>query len=368
MAETFVCAGCGATLTAPLSRVALPVHARQRCGHELLPVLMEQGTYAVDPEPSGPPWKPWAAVGAEEAAARGVYAPVPALSYGAAGAVAVAPGDTRGTALIPERCDGPCFGTDGRDGPNLACEECGRAVATRIDDCGHWQVVWLDPRAVCRLPATDPTERTGERAGGRTGERAEEWTGERPGTPPVDPSGHWSLAWTAGAGAALAHLLAASEGAPVTVPGGLLGNVLGRALDALLPPGPPGARAALAGPGLPDPTPAPGIVLVPVHPRTGRTWRPPGGTAVPVPLPDGMWTHLAFHNDRLFVPATGGLPRDVQRDDPLPPHPRGPFQPDPDVFLHTLARLPAVRLPWLRDIYDRVRERPYSVLQERSGW
>lgn len=51
----FACATCDAVLSAPLSQVALPIHARQTWGHGLLPVLMEAGTYAVDPEPFGPP-------------------------------------------------------------------------------------------------------------------------------------------------------------------------------------------------------------------------------------------------------------------------------------------------------------------------
>lgn len=67
----FACATCDAVLTAPLSQVALPVHARQRFGHELLGALMESGTFAVDPEPSGPPWRPWAEVGEAEAEALG---------------------------------------------------------------------------------------------------------------------------------------------------------------------------------------------------------------------------------------------------------------------------------------------------------
>jgi hypothetical protein len=70
------------------------------------PALMQSGTYAVNPEPSGLPWRLWAEVGADEAEARGVYAPVYSLSYGPRGAVAIAPGDLRGTVLIPERCDG----------------------------------------------------------------------------------------------------------------------------------------------------------------------------------------------------------------------------------------------------------------------
>lgn len=59
--------------------------------------------------------------------------------------------------LILEKCEGYCRGVDGRAGPNLACAGCGRAVATRIDDCGSWQTVWLEPDAVVRgssgLPA-----------------------------------------------------------------------------------------------------------------------------------------------------------------------------------------------------------------------
>src|SRR5690242_17232210 len=98
----FACTGCDAVLTAPVSRVALPVHADQQFGHELLPALLEPGTYAVNPEPSGPPWRRWEEVGADEAAARGVYAPVASLSYGPPGRVGVAPGDVRGTVLIPE--------------------------------------------------------------------------------------------------------------------------------------------------------------------------------------------------------------------------------------------------------------------------
>jgi hypothetical protein len=70
----FVCARCGAVLTAAGSRMALPVRAHHRYGHDLLPALMEPGTYAVDPEPSGPPWRPWSEVGADEAEARGVFA------------------------------------------------------------------------------------------------------------------------------------------------------------------------------------------------------------------------------------------------------------------------------------------------------
>ncbi|GAB2871683.1 hypothetical protein GCM10027074_44140 [Streptomyces deserti] len=346
----FACAGCGAVLTAPVSQVALPEHAHHTYGHGLLPALMEPGMYAVDPEPSGPPWRPWSEIGAEEAEARGVFAPVHGLSFGPRGAIVVAPGDLRGTVLIPERCDGYCLGLDGRDGPNLACARCGRVVATRIDDCSYWQAVWLVPDAVRRLPVEGPVRRTVPWEA-----LAREWEG----TPPVDQSGAWNPRWETTAGAALAHLLAASGGTPVALPDGLLADTLGRALDALLPPGPPAKRAALAGPDLPTPDPDPDIALVPRHPQTGRTWQPAGAAAT-VPLAADVWLHLAFGHDRLPVPVTGGLPDGVLRDDPPPPYPRWPFQPVSGLFLATLARLPAVRQPWLRGIHDRVREQPYA--------
>ncbi|MFF3173940.1 hypothetical protein ACFVQ0_15065 [Streptomyces sp. NPDC057900] len=367
MADVFACARCGDVLTAPVTRVALPSRAHHRYGHEMLPALMEPGTYAVDPEPSGPPWRPWSQVGPEEAEARGIYAPVHALSLGAPGAVVVAPGDTRGTVLIPERCDGYCLGLDGRDGPNLACGRCGQPVATRIDDCSLWQAVWLAPDAVHRVPAADPT-------GGRPDREApaQEWES----TPPVEPSGQWSPRWTAAAGATLAHLLAASAGAPPTVPDGIVAQTFGRALEVLLPPRPSGSlaplaplgrsrpsakRVALAGPaGLPASDPAPDIALVPRHPRTGEPWQPPGA-AEAVPLDADVWRWMAFPHDPLPVPATGGMPDGILRDDPLPPYPHVLFQPDREVFLHTLARLPAVRQPWLRSVYDRVRQDPYDL-------
>lgn len=50
--------------------------------------------------------------------------------------------------------------------------------------------------------------------------------------------------------APLPHLLVASAGRAVTVHDGLAEDVLQRALDALLPAGPPARRAVLASPGL----------------------------------------------------------------------------------------------------------------------
>ncbi|MCG5216140.1 hypothetical protein [Streptosporangium sp. KLBMP 9127] len=328
--------------------MALPDHADQTYGHDLLPGFLEPGTYAVNPAPSGPPWRLWDEVGAEEAEARGVYAPVYSLPYGPSGQVGVAPGDVRGTVLIPERCDGLCCGWDSRNGPNLACAECGRAVATRIDDCGIWQVVWLDPRAVCPVAVDGPAHQV---VGWEMLRKA------YPDTPPVDQLGFWSPVWAAAVSVALAHLLAVSGGMRVVASDGFAAEVFRRALDALLPPGPPERHLVLAGPGLPDVITD--IALVPRHPQTGEVW--PCGAEAVVPLAADVWMYMAFNDDRRLGPAAAGMPDDVHRDDPLPLLPYSSFSPDSEVFLSTLARLPATREPWLRAIYDRVADHRPSL-------
>ncbi|MEV7227250.1 hypothetical protein AB0M79_09535 [Polymorphospora sp. NPDC051019] len=335
-------------LTVPVSRVAFPVQAHQQVGNGLLlGVLMEPGTYAVDPDPFGPPWRRWDEFGAVEAEAHGVYAPVFALSCGPRGAVVVAPGDVRGTVLIPGPAGGNCCGLDGRDGPNLACTRCGRPVATRVDDCSLWQAVWLDPDAVHRVDGDASPHRTV----GWDALRA-----ERPGVQPVEPDGQWNPLWEAAVAVAMARLLVVSAGARVTVPDGLVAETFRRTLDALLPPGPTARTLTLAGPGLPAVTAD--IALVPQHPQTGEPWTP-SGSADMVPLQWDVWAHTAFHHDRRPVPGAGTMPDDARRDDPPPPLPRQAFHPDAVAFLDTLARLPEVRQPWLRKIYHRVSHGPY---------
>ncbi|MEU1368667.1 hypothetical protein ABZ454_21375 [Streptomyces sp. NPDC005803] len=355
----FVCARCGAELTGPLSRVSLPVHAHQAYGNGVqMPVLMEAGTFAVDPEPSGAPWRLREEINPVEAAARGIYAPLFSLSDGAPGATVIAPGDIRGTRLTPENGSGACCGLDGRDGPNMACRACGLAVATRIDDCSLWQAVWLAPDAVRRLHTNDAAAAPQSWA---------ELLEEGKSTAPFEPiatwggselgSSHywsWSPQWEAAAGHALAHVLAVSGMRPVRVPNGLIADVFQRALDALLPVGPPARRAVLAGPGQPAPDSAADILLVPVHPQTGRTWAPAhrAPSTYLVPLPLGVWLWMASSREYVPTPSSGRLPRDVLRDDPLPPRPAFLFRADRDIFRHTLVRLPAVRETWLRTILE----------------
>ncbi|GGT72917.1 hypothetical protein GCM10010272_15220 [Streptomyces lateritius] len=65
-----------------------------------------------------------------------------------------------------------------------------------------------------------------------------------------------------------------------------------------------------------------------------------------------MWLWLAFPEPRLPVPASGGMPDGVLRDDPPAPHPCHLFRADPAAFQRTLVRLPTVRSPWLREILE----------------
>ncbi|MFJ7296160.1 hypothetical protein [Streptomyces collinus] len=305
---------------------------------------MEPATYAVDPRPTGPPWRLWEEAGEEAAARQGVYAPVYSVSFGARNRIVIAPGDSRSMALIPEKCEGYCRGVDGRNGPNLACEGCGRAVATRMDDCGMWQTVWLEPDAVVRhpsgLPAGPPPdwddlERTEHRV------------------PPVEPDGSWSRRWEAALGVALAHLVAATEARPAVLPAGPVTELLGHAVGRYLPAGPDARTVGLAGPGICTPRPRPDVLLVPRHPLTGTPWHPPGDDAAVVPLDSGVWAYLAHQGETSPMPATGVLPDGVLRDDyPLPPRPWRPLTPHHSAFEYTLVGLPALRAPRLRRYHD----------------
>ncbi|MFB7361324.1 hypothetical protein [Streptomyces hydrogenans] len=357
----FVCTGCGAELTAPLSQVVLPVYARRAYGNGVqLPVLMERGTFAVDPEGWG------------RTAARPAAGGEDGSGYEAGaetGSVVVAPGDVRGAVLVPERESGACCGLDGSDGPNMNCAACGLPVGRRIDDCSLWQKVRLEPGTVRRRQVADVVLRS--------------WATlrrERDGaaTPPLHRLATWgpcstaSLWWTwtpewyyAGA-QALAHLLAASEGRPVSLPDGLLAVMFRPVLDAVLGEGPSPRRAVLAGPGLPAPGEAADILFVPAHPQTGETWPSEGrkgeregegntsGAVYRVPLPFGVWLWLVSPEPYLPLPSSGVLPDGVLRDVPPAPRPDHPFDVDRWAFDDTLARLAEVRGPWLRELAGRL--------------
>ncbi|WP_410170019.1 hypothetical protein [Actinacidiphila bryophytorum] len=325
-------------MTAPVSRVALPVHTHYGRWEELHPPLMASGEYAVEPLLSGLPWRRWEEVGAEAAARQGVYAPVYSVSFGPRDKVVIAPGDSRSMSLILDRCEGYCQGVDGRSGPNLACQGCGRAVATRVDDCGSWQTVWLEPDAVVRRPSGLPA---GPPPGWDDVRRPEHRV------PPVELDGSWSRRWEAAVGVALAHLVAATGDRPVALPPGPVTELLGHAAGHYLPAGDGARSVALAGPGLDTPHPRPDVLLVPRHPLTGAPWRPPGDEEAVVPLDSGVWAYLAQPAETSPMPATGLLPEGVLRDD-YSPHPWYPLTPHHEAFVATLVRLPDVRTSWLR--------------------
>ncbi|WP_234308504.1 hypothetical protein [Streptomyces sp. NRRL F-4428] len=345
----FVCAGCGTELTAPVSRVALPDHTHHGAWERLHPPLMEPATYAVETRPTGPPWRLWDDVGEDLAARQGVYLPQYAVSFGSRGRVVIAPGDSRGMALIPDRCEGYCMGIDGRDGPNLACRGCGRAVATRMDDCGLWQTVWLEPDEVRCVPSGAPAV------------PVPGWDELDLGAcavAPVELDGSWSFRWEAAVMVALARLVVACEGRPVTLPGPLA-DLVGDAVAGFLPAGGPALAARLAGPGTPVLGPGGDVLLVPRHPVTGESWRPPDGTAPVVPMDIGVWAHLTLPGEASPLPATGTLPDGVLRDDyPRPLRPGDGFWPHQEAFRGALAHLPGIRHPQLLAYRERYGARP----------
>ncbi|WP_092556802.1 hypothetical protein [Actinoplanes derwentensis] len=335
------CRTCGSALTVPVSRVALPVHARQKYhnGPGSIDPPLEPGTFAVDPLPFGSPQRRWAELEAGEAEMLGWYAPRFNVSDGPADWVLLAPGDVRGAVIDPALLsEYGCCGLDGSE-PNMVCVTCGTPVALRIDDCGRRQEVWLDPRttrAVDDGPGPYPVL-------GWT-----ELIDERPGIAPTEPNGFWHPVWEPAVASALAHLLAASDGDPILIADQRVAVIFRPVLDRLI--GPAGARPertlVLAGPGLPA---AVGdLALVPVHPQTGDRW-PVNAPVKPVPLAWDAWHNLAFHRD----------PKPVGRSVPILPEalpaqiPGQRLLPDSPTFLRVLARLPEVRQPWLRALYER---------------
>jgi hypothetical protein len=342
----FGCRICGTVLTVPVSRVVLPVWANQRYGNgpgSLRPAL-DPGTFAVDPLPSGSPWRRWAELDAGEAEALGWYAPRFSISAGPAGQVLLTPGDVRGAVIDPALVGGSaCCGLDGGE-PNMVCVTCGAPVAIRIDDCGLRQATWLSPLTTHILedgPGPHPIL---------------DWMDlidQRPAIPPSQPDGTWHPMWKAAAASALAHMLAASEGFPVVIPDHQVAEVFRPALDHLVGAGSPGQERTLvlAGPGIPDA--AGDLALVPQHPQTGELW-PVTLPMKLVPLAWDAWRHLAFHR----------APKPVVRSVPIPPDALPPllpghrFEPDRQIFLDVLARLPQVKQPRLRAVYDR--GRPYN--------
>jgi hypothetical protein len=94
-------------------------------------------------------------------------------------------------------------------------------------------------------------------------------------------------------------------------------------------------------------------------PQTGEHWAE-SAVADLVPLTWDVWAYMAFRRDRGPVRRAGAVPGDAFRDDAAPLNPFRTFRPDRGLLVSTLARLPEVRQPWLRQIYDHVNDQPYG--------
>ncbi|WP_405656611.1 hypothetical protein [Streptomyces sp. RK9] len=110
------CVNCGELLTDILSQVPFPPTPEKFTGERLGLPLLQQGTYAIDPE---------------------------------TGAITLHPDGAPGTRQHrgPGRQNG-CCAPDGLDGPNLVCAGCGAEVATRKTDCWQEHLVAVIPEAV----------------------------------------------------------------------------------------------------------------------------------------------------------------------------------------------------------------------------
>ncbi|MCM2412861.1 hypothetical protein [Streptomyces sp. RKAG290] len=108
-------------------------------GHSAEPVVrMPPGTFAVDPDPSGPPYvldEPSGFL----------------VESGPVGTIVLNPVDGLGLEGHPDIAmrRGYCCGMDGEWGPNLVCT-CGAVVATVYSDCYQVQELRLRPDAVAR--------------------------------------------------------------------------------------------------------------------------------------------------------------------------------------------------------------------------
>ncbi|MFF0390384.1 hypothetical protein ACFYS8_17080 [Kitasatospora sp. NPDC004615] len=340
--EFFACAHCASALTRPLGRVRLPPYAHHPVGNGVrLPALMDAGSYAIDPEPSGPPWRRWEELADGEAEARGYHDPVYSLSDGAPGRILLAPGDDTGTTLIVDGADGYCCGITGGYGPNLACAHCGHPVGVREDDCSVWQTVWLEPDAVHVVPA-GPDLPVAD---------WDELIHVPCAVPPVDAGGRWNHRCEQEMSVTLVDLAVAADGAPVLFDDLGVAGLFGRAM-LHFPTGDdrPTKRCALYGPGRPPADHHPELALVPRHPQTGRPWpTPPGVTGVPLDL--AVWRHLAFPRMRAAVRVHSVLRAELDRDDPPLPTWRSGVYFDGWLIHDLLARVPADRRPAVRAVH-----------------
>ncbi|GHG43186.1 hypothetical protein [Streptomyces hydrogenans] len=149
----FQCGSCRRAVTPTIAERSLPTfdtddgwHRPEASpsdanGHSTDPVVrMPPGTFAVDPDPSGPPY---------------VLDEVSGflVESGPRGTIVLNPADGLGLEEHPDVAmrRGYCCGMDGEWGPNLVCM-CGAAIATLYSDCYQVQELRLQPDTVERCP------------------------------------------------------------------------------------------------------------------------------------------------------------------------------------------------------------------------
>ncbi|MEW1930355.1 hypothetical protein [Streptomyces sp. NPDC088360] len=147
----FRCRGCRRAVTGAVRERALPnpdvdaewyrpeASAADAGGHVARPVVrMAPGTFAVDPDPSGPPYVMDESLGL-------------LVESGPSGTVVLNSSDGLGLEEHPDITlrRGFCCGMDGEYGPNLVCT-CGAVIATLYADCYQVQELRLRPGAVER--------------------------------------------------------------------------------------------------------------------------------------------------------------------------------------------------------------------------
>ncbi|MFI9386542.1 hypothetical protein [Kutzneria sp. NPDC052558] len=134
----FVCQQCRAPLTRAVVLVELPDPGDDR------EPTMGRGTYAVDPEPFGPPYVP----APPDSPALRRYSTV-SVSDGPKGTIVLHPEDFRlWPRRIARRSIG-CCGPAGTDGPNLVCW-CDTEIATEVNDCYTPHEIRLEPDRVTK--------------------------------------------------------------------------------------------------------------------------------------------------------------------------------------------------------------------------
>ncbi|MEU6771955.1 hypothetical protein [Streptomyces sp. NPDC046759] len=160
--NVLVCAACGRRLSPPLRLLPeLPERPEYdgQDGARQAPSTVPRGRYAVDPEPSGPPYVPhpdpeWMGAAYPGTVMLDPDGPGCLTSAGPSGTFVVHPADARGF-LNPNpdvRWAGCCSVPEG-DGPDRVCAGCGVGVASQLDSCtGPYETHFL-PDAVRVVPA-----------------------------------------------------------------------------------------------------------------------------------------------------------------------------------------------------------------------